>query len=95
MKRIASTVAIILGVITLFIVTWQLRRIVLLFIISLTLAAVVRAPIDFLMKRRIPRAFATGIVYAVGVIGLIGLFYTISLPLAHEFQQKPGYLPQS
>ena len=58
MKRIAAIVAVTLGIITLFVVTWQLRQIVLLFIISLTLAAVARAPIDFLIKRRIPRALA-------------------------------------
>jgi predicted PurR-regulated permease PerM len=87
MKRVASIVAVILAVITLFVVIWQLRQIVLLFIISLTIAATVRAPIDFLMKRRIPRAFATAIVYAIGVIGLFGLLYGLSLPLTNELQQ--------
>lgn len=87
MKRIATIVAVILGVITLFVVTWQLRRIVVLFIISLTIAGVARAPIESLMKRRIPRGFATAIVYAIGVLGLIGLIYALSLPLSHEVQQ--------
>ncbi len=87
MKRVASIVAVILCVITLLVIAWELQRILLLFIISLTIAAVARAPIEFLMKRGIPRAFATGIVYALGVLSLFGLFYFISIPLGTELQQ--------
>ncbi|CAN5541588.1 hypothetical protein BH10CHL1_BH10CHL1_38950 [soil metagenome] len=87
MKRIATIVAVILGVITLFVVTWQLRRIVVLFIISLTIAGVAREPTEPTRKRRIPSRFATALVYAIGVLGLIGLIYALSLPLSHEVQQ--------
>lgn len=87
MKRVATTVAIILAIITLLLISWQLRRIVLLFIISLALAATARAPLDFLMKRGIPRAYATAIVYMVGIVGLLGFIYGLSLPLASELEQ--------
>ncbi len=87
MKRVAAIVAVILTVITLLIVLWELERIVLLFILSLTIAATVRAPIDALMKRGLPRAVATGIVYLIAVLGLAGLIYAVSSPLASELER--------
>ena len=87
MKRVASIVAIILTVITLLIVTWELRRIVVLFILSLGLAATARAPIDWWMARNLPRAYATAIVYGVTFVVLVGLLYAISVPLANEMER--------
>ncbi|MFN8489379.1 MAG: AI-2E family transporter [Caldilineaceae bacterium] len=87
MKRVATIAAVILTVITLLIVLWELERIVLLFILSLTIAATVRAPIDALMNRGLSRAVATAIVYFIAVLGLAGLIYTIGSPLANELER--------
>ena len=87
MKRVAIIVAIILAVITLLVVTWQLHKIVVLFIISLAIAATARAPIDGLMKRGLPRGVATAIIFAIGFIGSLSLVYLLTIPLADEVER--------
>src|SRR5207248_617528 len=87
MKRVATIVAIILAVITLLLVSWQLRRIVVLFIISLGIAATVRGPLDFLMKRGIPRVSGIALIYTLSILALLGLLYGLSLLLGREFEQ--------
>ena len=85
MKRVAINVAVVLAIITAFVVAWQLLSIVLLFIISLVIAATARGPIDKLMAYGLPRGPAMMVVYGVGVVGTIALFYGLSVALAGEF----------
>jgi putative permease len=87
MKRVATIVAIILAVITLLLVSWELRRIVVLFIVSLGIAATVRGPLDFLMKRGIPRVYGIAIIYTLSILALFCLVYGLSLPLGGEFER--------
>ena len=85
MKRVAINVAVVLAIITAFVVAWQLLSIVLLFIISLVIAATARGPIDKLMAYGLPRGPAMMVVYGVGVVGTIALFYGLSVALGGEF----------
>lgn len=85
MRRVAINVAVVLAIITAFVVAWQLLSIVLLFIISLVIAATARGPIDKLMAYGLPRGPAMMVVYGVGVVGTIALFYGLSVALAGEF----------
>lgn len=85
MKRVAINIAVVLAIITAFVVAWQLLSIVLLFIISLVIAAAARGPIDALMAYGLPRGPAMAVVYGVGIIGTIALIYGLSIALAGEF----------
>ena len=80
MKRLAYILVGVLGTLTLILVIWELRSIVLLFLVSLAIAAVMNAPIDYLLARGLSRAIA----YLVFIGGLLALGFVISGPLIHE-----------
>ena len=84
MKRLAYILVGVLGTLTLIMVIWELRSIVLLFLVSLAIAAVMNAPIDYLIKRGLPRMFALSIAYLLIIGGLLGLALAISGPLINE-----------
>ncbi len=84
MRRIALSVAVVLAIVTAFVVAWQLRMIVLLFVLSLTTAAAVRAPIEALQERGVPRTLAVLLVYVLGFGGIAGLAYLLGLPFSNE-----------
>ncbi|MDQ3247945.1 MAG: AI-2E family transporter, partial [Chloroflexota bacterium] len=84
MRRVATIVAVVLGILTLFAIAWQLRSIVLLFMMSVIIAAIARRPIDRLMNRKVSRSVAILIVYLLGIGGLVAIIYGVSGPLAGE-----------
>lgn len=84
MKRLAYILVGVLGTLTLILVIWELRSIVLLFLVSLAIAAVMNAPIDYLLARGLSRAMALAIAYLVFIGGLLALGFVISGPLIHE-----------
>ena len=54
MRRFALLLATVLGTLTLVVIAWQLRSIVLLFVVSLVFAAAVSAPIRASRARGLP-----------------------------------------
>lgn len=84
MKRLAYILVGVLGTLTLIVVIWELRSIVLLFLVSLAIAAVMNAPIDYLIKRGLSRMLALSIAYLLIIGGLLGLALAISGPLINE-----------
>lgn len=84
MKRLAYILVGVLGTLTLILVIWELRSIVLLFLVSLAIAAVLNAPIDALMARGLSRATALSIGYLLFIGGLLALGFAISGPLINE-----------
>lgn len=84
MKRLAYILVGVLGTLTLILVIWELRSIVLLFLISLAISAVMNAPLAYLMKLGLSRTMALTVGYLVGVVGLLALGVAISGPLIRE-----------
>lgn len=68
MKRFAVFVAVVFAILLGFLLTWQLSEVVLMFVASLAVAATLRAPMEWLMARRVPQGVAILLIY-----GLIGL----------------------
>lgn len=71
-RRTALIAAAVFATLLVAVATWQLRGIVLLFIVSLAVAAMIRAPIDFLASRKVPRGLATLLVILTGISVLVG-----------------------
>jgi predicted PurR-regulated permease PerM len=80
MKRVAIFAAIILLTITVLVITWQLHGVVLIFLLSLAIAATLSQPIEWLAAHGWRRGWAIGTVYIaalgllVSVFGVIGYF---------------------
>lgn len=67
MKRFALFVALVFAILFGLVLAWRLSDIVLMFVASLIVAATLRAPIEWLVVRRVPRPLAMLLVYlAVG-----------------------------
>src|SRR3954471_21881569 len=86
--RIAARAAI--GVIVVAAVTfglWQVRDVVILLILSLSIAAAVRPGVDFLRRYRVPEVVAIGAFLLAGV-GSVVLFFWFAIPPAiHQLSQ--------
>lgn len=84
MKRVAMITVGILATVTAFIVLWQLSQIVVLFIVSLAVAAMVRAPTETLARRGWPNWLAILTVYALGIGIPLGLLAFVGWRLLTE-----------
>jgi predicted PurR-regulated permease PerM len=84
MKRIALLTSIILLTLTVIVIAWQLRGVLLLFILSLAIVATLDEPINWLIRRDWPRNLAILTVYLVAIGGLLGLVAAIFMPTVNE-----------
>jgi predicted PurR-regulated permease PerM len=73
MKRIALLTAVILLVIAAIAVVWQLHAVVLIFLLSLAIAATLGQPIEYLYDRGWRRGLAIGTVYVLAFGLLVAL----------------------
>jgi putative permease len=76
MKRIAWYTGVCLATLTVVFLLWQFRTAIMLFILSLMIAAVLRPMVDFLANHRLPRGLALVITYfaVVAIVVVLGLF---------------------
>lgn len=86
--RIGARAAI--GVIAVAVVTvglWRVRDVVVLLILSLSIAAAARPGIDALGRRGVPQVLAIG-VFFLSAVGLVVLFFWFAIPPAvHQLEQ--------
>lgn len=87
MRRVAWFTLIILATLTTVIVFWESRVAVVLFGLSLSVAAAVRPLVDRFAVGRVPRGLALLFAYALCVGGLIALVLILSGPLFANLQQ--------
>ena len=87
MRRVAWFTLIILATLTTAIVFWESRVAVVLFGLSLSVAAAVRPLVDRFAVGRVPRGLALLFAYALCVGGLIALVLILSGPLFANLQQ--------
>lgn len=84
MKRFTLLVAVVFAVGLVLVLAWRLSDIILMFIASLAVAATLRAPIEWLAARRVPRALATALMYLGLIGGGLGLFILLYETLGDE-----------
>lgn len=86
MKRVGWYTFIALATITVLVLIWQLREAVILFLLSLAMAAAFHPFIDFLRNRQLPRGLALIIPYLLVLLPLIGLLILSSSSLIREIE---------
>ncbi len=86
MKRVAAYTAVILTTLALLYLLWQFRLIVILFIISLFVAAAVRPSILYLADYRLSPIPARLLIYSLITAGFVFVTYLLSEPLSREVQ---------
>lgn len=86
MKRVAAYTAVILTTLALLYLLWQFRLIVILFIISLFVAAAVRPSILYLADYRLSPIPARLLIYSLITAGFVFITYLLSEPLSREVQ---------
>lgn len=87
MKRIMAYTAVVLATVCGVYLLWQFRPVLLLFVLSLSVAAMFRPAIEWLIRRRVPRTVAQITVYlaiAGGIIALILLAGNVVLRETNE-----------
>jgi putative permease len=87
MKRLALSTGVVLATFTAAILAWEFRGAVVLFIVSLAIAATVRPLVDWFAARRLPRGLALLFAYAVCVGSIVVLVVILSGPLLTDVQQ--------
>lgn len=93
-KRIMGYTAVVLATLALLVVLYRLGQVVLLFVLSVIVAAALRKGVLALESRRIPRGLAILLWYIL-IIGLLGLgIYFLGAPLGAEFQMIGEEAPQ-
>lgn len=87
MKRLAYILIGVLSTLTLILITWQLRSIVLLFLVSLAIAAAMNAPIQYLIHLRLSQTVALLVAYFLVISSLLLLVTALSGPLIGELDR--------
>ena len=65
---------------------WKVRSIIILLLLALTFAAAIRPGVEWLTRRGVPHAAAI-LVFFVGVLGTLGLFFWLAVPpTLHELE---------
>jgi predicted PurR-regulated permease PerM len=87
MKRLAWFTLLVLATLMLALIFWEFRTAVVLFGLSLAVAAALRPLVDRLTVRGVPRGLALSVTYVVCIGGLIALVLILSGPLLTDLQQ--------
>ena len=92
MKRLAKVAALILMTIGGVVLLWLFSNTVLLFLLSLVIAAAVRPLAERLIQRGINRALAYGLAYLTGLLCLISLIVVAGSGLLAELEKAGNQL---
>jgi predicted PurR-regulated permease PerM len=87
MKDFALKVTVVFAILLAAVALWRLRSIVALILVSLAIAAAMRAPIASLMARGMRRGVAILLAYGVALGSLAALLVVLSYTLSGEFTQ--------
>ena len=92
MRRLARNVAMVLATLAMAVVLWHIREGVVLFLVSLAVAAALRPTVDNLVQHRWPRAAALVVTFFTGVTVAAGLAALIANPLMIEARRASNSL---
>lgn len=86
MTRIIRYSIVVLTTLTVLLLVWQFSIAILLFLLSLALAAALRPLINSITGRNVPKRLALGIVYSLLIAAIVSWFLLIGPPLFDELQ---------
>jgi predicted PurR-regulated permease PerM len=86
MRRLTWYIVAVAATLVILILLWQFSIAIVLFALSLAVAAALRPSINNLAGKKISRKLALGIVYALLIGSIISTFLLISQPLASDVQ---------
>lgn len=87
MRRFIPSMLVAAATLVVLILVWQLRTALILFVLSLMVAASLRAPVNFFAKRGMPHGLAVSLIHLLALIVLTGLFLIVLGPGLNELQQ--------
>jgi predicted PurR-regulated permease PerM len=87
MRRLAWYTLLVLLTLSALILLWELRQALVLFVLSLAVAAAFRPLVDFLAARKLPRGLALALAYILVLSVIAGLLVAIGGPLIRDLQQ--------
>ncbi len=87
MMRVIRYATIVVITLAALLLLWQFSSAIVLFLLSLAVAAALRPSIHSLMERRITKRLALAIVYSLLVISIVGALLLIGAPLLDELQR--------
>lgn len=91
MNRLAKYTFIFLTTLVALFLAWQFRWALLLFVLSLFVAAAVRPYIAWLVKHSVPANLAQILVYLLGLSGIVGGLYVVSGLLLADLQKLSNW----
>ncbi len=86
LKHVALFTAVALATIGVVLLLWQFSSLVALVLVSLAVAAMTRAPVDWLVRRRVPQGIALLIIYVIGICVLLAIAWFVLPRLIVEVQ---------
>lgn len=92
MKRTAGYAIVVLATLALLLVLWKLHSMVILFLLSIAIAAAFRPLISFFVDHKMPRGFALIFSYLLVFAILGGLIFLINRPLMDDLQDATNHL---
>lgn len=87
MKRLAWTTFLVLATLTVLVLLWQFLEAIVIFVMALTLAAILLPMVEYLQRRGWSRGAAAGLVFTVGLLGGLVLAFPLGSRLLSELQQ--------
>lgn len=95
MRRFVPSIFVVLATLMILILVWVLREALILFILSLVLAASTRAPVNFWTNRGLHHTLAVILTHLLVLILLAGLLFIVLGPGLNELQQATDSFDQS
>lgn len=93
-KQIAGYTALVLTTLMLGYLTYRLSEVVLLFVLSIIVAAALRAPMIRLQRRRVPRGLAILLLYLLIIAVISAIIIVMGQPLIDELRVAGERFPQ-
>ena len=87
MIRIVRYTVVVLGTLMILLLVWQFSFAIVLFLLSLALAAALRPVINAITGRNVPKRLALGIVYSLLIAAIASSILLISPPLLDELER--------
>ncbi len=94
MRRFIPSIFVVVATLVILILVWQLRMALILFVLSLMVAASMRAPVIFLTGRGMPHALAVILTHILVLLLLAGLLMIVLGPGLNELQQATDSFDQ-
>src|SRR5215207_9316800 len=87
MIRIIRYTIVVVTTLIVLLIVWQFGLAIVLFLLSLAVAAALRPLINSITGRNVPKRLALGVVYFLLIAGILSFFFLTVPPLLDELQR--------